>query len=303
MEDTRQRLRRELESIKREPKEQRLAWYFDMFKLPSQQQLDSEEVRDALGLTELDSREYQVQKEKEVSMPSAEKRKRILKEVVKPLLKEAGFRTKGQEWWRELTDGWLLIHLKNSQFNSPVTGCRFEFDISASSKEEIKEDITKQWIYNQFNDLSHCCFLPYAGMLSPYCEAYAYNIDGYQNYLPKDDPLENILKQVYTDFADHILPQLAGVQSISDWKRLYEERRTYLQRRELVILRFYHSVCMGSGISSLQWEQKEHALTTEEALSHLDWLETIGRYSSSPNEDWVSRMKVILRNINTEGQE
>ncbi len=307
MTDTCQGLRQELESRKKESKEQRLAWYFEMLKLPSRQQLDSREVRDALGLTELDSREYQIQREKEVSMPSPEKRKRIVREAVKPLLKEAGFRTKGQEWWKELEDGWLFIHLKSSQFNSPSTGCSFEFDISASSFEEIRGELNKQWIYNQCCDLSHCCFLPYAGMLSPYCEAYAYKIDGYQNYLPKDDPLDAILEQVHSDFADYILPQLEKVHSISQWKNLYEERQAYLQEREIIILKFYHNVCggvsMGSKTSLMEWYQKEYSLTPEEVLSHLDWLETICKYSSWPNEDRVSEVRDILQSLHTKGQE
>lgn len=307
MEDTRQRLTRELEEIKKEPKEQRLAWYFDMLKLPSGQRLGSQWVEDALGITDLDTREYQVQKEKEVSMPASEKRKRIVREIVKPLLKEAGFRTKGQDWWRELEDGWLLVHMKSSQFNGPSTGCNFQFDFSASTYEEIQGDITKQWIYHQMCDLSHCDFLPYAGMLSPYYGARDYHIDGYENYLPKDEPLERIMAQVQSDFEDFILPQLQKVHSVADWRKLYEEKQTLRQGREIMLLGFYHSVCMGASMGSktslMEWYQKEHGLTPEEVLSHLDWLETICKYSSWPNEDRVSEVKDIIQSLNTKRQE
>lgn len=51
-------------------------------------------------------------------MKAIEKRDLLVKGVLKPLLKEAGFKTKKSIWWKELEDGYLFMYMKNSQFNT-----------------------------------------------------------------------------------------------------------------------------------------------------------------------------------------
>ena len=127
-------------------------------------------------MTDTELRNYQKQKEAEVSMPPGKKRDLVIKTVVKPLLKAAGFKTKGSNWWKELEDGWLFVHMHSSMYNGSVTGCRFRFHFSVSGKDELHEKLEEQWIYNQGQDLLQADFLPYAGLLSPFHDGSMYQI-------------------------------------------------------------------------------------------------------------------------------
>ena len=138
-------------------------------------------MKSIYDMTETELWNYQKQKEKEVSMPPGKKRDLVIKAVVKPLLKEAGFRTKRTDWWKELSDGWLFVHLHNSINNCSVTGCAFRFHFSASKADDMKDELSRQWIRNQGTDLLQRDFLPCAGLLTPFHRADMYQIDGYQN--------------------------------------------------------------------------------------------------------------------------
>ena len=252
-------------------------------------------MKSIYDMTETELWNYQKQKEKEVSMPPGKKRDLVIKAVVKPLLKEAGFRTKRTDWWKELSDGWLFVHLHNSINNCSVTGCAFRFHFSASKADDMKDELARQWIRNQGTDLLQRDFLPCAGLLTPFHRADMYQIDGYQNYLPKDEPVERILEQIRSDFEDHILPPLAKIGSVADWEALRTERKSLLESRENSILRYYHTACMGVSPEILRNWQKQYSLTDEEVLSRFDWLEWIQKGSSFPDANVKAAIADSLR--------
>lgn len=273
----------ELEFIKAQPKEKRLEYYFQCL---------SEDWRPAmeeLELTGEDVRDYQRKKEQEVSMKPGDKRKLVVKNVVKKFLKEAGYRCKGNVWWRELEDGWLLFYMKTSRFNSAVTGSSFCFQISASRKDKIVDTIDKQWIYNQTNSLNHRLFLPYCGFLDPNARGLDYCIDGYRNFLPSDIPVEEIMEQVGRDLKDYLLAQLEKVHRMADWDLLYQEKQAYYSEKGIRLLRYYTSahsmVCSMENMPALLQLQKDLDLTQEDILSHFDWLSIIQRNSWHPYLD------------------
>lgn len=57
-------------------------------------------------------------------MKVQEIRDNLLKNIYKPLLKSAGYKTRGNSWWRETSDGYILIHIQSSRFTLPGE-CRF----------------------------------------------------------------------------------------------------------------------------------------------------------------------------------
>lgn len=138
-------------------------------------------MKSIYDMTEAELWNYQKQKKTEISMPPGKKRDLAIKTVVKPLLKKAGFRTKRVDWWKELSDRWLFVHLHNSINNCSVTGCAFRFHFSASKADDMKDELSRQGIYNQGTDLLQRDFLPCTGLLTPFHRADMYQIDGYQN--------------------------------------------------------------------------------------------------------------------------
>lgn len=274
----------DLNSIKARSKEERLDCYFKLLELPDNQQPPS--AKEALGLTENDVYEYQARKEKEVSMKPTQKRDLAVRQVVRPLLKAAGFKGIRTDWWKELEDCWLFIHLKNSRFNSCVTGVNFSFQISVTKKEELRGELTEQWISNQGSDLDQFSFLPYCGYFAPYRSGNMYKLDGYRNYLPQDEPVDAILAQLREDFEEYILPRLSSLRTAEDWAALQAEAREREQEKEVRLLRYYHIACLLSCAVSnrprLIAFQKEQELSPEDIVSHFDWLETIAQHSSHP---------------------
>lgn len=271
---------KELENIRKEPKETRLEYYF--------RNCGEMEAED-LNLTEEDVRHYQLTKVSKVSMPPTEKRDILVKQMLKPLLKERGFKTSGCNWWKELEDSWLFIHMKNSQWNGVATGAVFGFQISVSGKDEIRDKLSNQWMYNQQFCLEQNDFLPYWGMLTPRMNIMGYQIDGFRNYLPLDEPTDKIMEQVRGDFENHILPELEQLRTKADWEKLYQEKSDAGNAMENRLLRYYSiahtSSCSESNMSNLIDTQKRFELTPEEITSHFDWLEIIRQNSALPHLD------------------
>ena len=276
-------LEKTLRAVKAQPKEQRLEYYFRYAWLfcPEELELTRQEVRD-----------YQLLKEAAVSMKPGKKRNAVIRQVVKPLLKARGFQSVKNSWWKELEDSFLFIYLKNSCWNSMATGATFSFQISVSGKEEIRGELSEQWMHNQLHDLCQNDFLPYCGYLSPRMKSREYCIDGYRNHLPLDEPLEEITEQIRTDFEDFILPGLEGIHTVEDWNILYKEKMLARDTEDVRLLRYYSLAhmfsCSEDNIRGLIQTQREWGLTAEKIISHFDWLETIQKYSDQNFRDTKS---------------
>lgn len=271
-------------------KEERVVKYLELAAKYSR--YDTSHFQEELGVSDDDVREIQEKREKELSLKPVEKRNEVVKKVIKPLLKKHGFSVSGIDWRRSLEDdSYLMIHMLNSRFNGTAAGASFRFHISASKKEEIRGRLSNQWIYNQGQDLLHVDFLPYMGMLSPYCSGGEYKIDGYKNYLPVDTPLEEIFSQIEEDFGTYILPELDKVHCYDDFSKLWEEKRKRQDEKEIRILRYYHMAqwcareLTGRGLQELTEYRKKQGLNKEEILEHMDWLDVCAKNSDFPALD------------------
>ena len=218
-------------------------------------------------------------------MRPTEKRDIVVKQVIKPLLKKHGFTTSGMDWRRGIEDGYVIIHMMNSQFNDIYTGVSFRFHISAVKKDEIRDKLSNQWIYNQTCDLRQFAFLPYCGMLSPYYSGDMYTIDGYKNYLPSDTPVEEICGQIGVDFEKYILPELCKVQCYDDFMQLHDEKLERYKEKEMRLLRYYYAAQQSalwskdSDYERLAALKKELELSAEDISSHLEWLDVCRKNS------------------------
>lgn len=167
-------------------------------------------------------------------MTSKEKKNSVLREVVKPALKKAGYRSSGRVYYSERTGCCLALRLESSRWNSVVTGYCFRFDIMAF-EGGVTERIKKgYWL--ERDSVSESFLLPDCGYLHPYRRTMEYLIDGYKNYQPQDMDVEDIKICIGDDMNRFILPQLAEVETFADWKRKREEwnERCYTERVRLL---------------------------------------------------------------------
>lgn len=222
-------------------------------------------------------------------MKTGEKRDVIVREIIKPLLKERGFRSKKTDWWKELSDGYLFIHMKNSLFNSAATGYCFCFQFSAAPNAQISGALEKQWIANQPCCLAESAFLPYCGYLSPNRTPLGYQIDGYRDYAPTDVAVEEIASQVKNDFTEYILPEIEKVHSVSDFQHLLEDKKKRYEERDVLLCRYYSSIlmlsCSESNLPVARRTREEFGLTAEEIRGRYDWLTVITKNSAFPHSD------------------
>lgn len=283
-----------LEELKRQSKEKRLEYYFNIMAYPHRP--NSQQLLQELNLVEADYLEYQWQKSKEVSMKPVQKRDKVVKEVIKPLLKKAGFKTARYDWWKELDDSYLLIHMDNSRWNSYSTGASFGFQFSTSVRDDSAQKIADLWRYKQLSTLNQSDFLPYRGAFSPYVKFNTYQIDGFSNYLPINHPVEAILRQIKSDFEDYILPTLAEIHTLEQWECLYKEKIAGYETVENRLLRYYYLVTLTQSASELTKLKERFKLTNSDIRSHLDWLETLQKNSAFPNFDMKSLVLSFLNN-------
>ncbi|MBQ6734392.1 MAG: hypothetical protein IJR00_05735 [Lachnospiraceae bacterium] len=258
-----------------------MAFYFLQFRLPKQKALDSGFMKKELSVTEEDEMRYQQLCLERCSMSSAEKKKRIVKEVISPLLKENGFLGSAPDWYRTLSDGYLLAHLTSGMFNGPSTGNSFHIEFSVCDADVPKKELKKKWEDNLFAYISHVDLLPNRGMLSPYVQGEDYRIDGYRFYLPIDMPIDELITAIHRDFTEHILPVLCGISC----RKEYEELRVRVREKdaqdgkETGMFRIMHLAVLSramqpehTGIARLQ---QESGLPKDEILAHEDELQMI----------------------------
>ena len=285
-----------IEEIKQGTWEEKMAFYFLQFRLPKQKALDSGFVKKELSITEEDEMRYRQLCLERCSMSPAEKKKRIVKEVISPLLKENGFSGSTQDWYRALSDGYLLAHLTSGMFNGPSTGNSFHLEFSVCDADVPKKELKKKWGDNLFAYISHVDLLPDRGILSPYVQGEDYRIDGYRFYLPVDTPIEELMTAIHRDFTEHILPALCGISC----KRDYEELRARVREKDTRegMLRIMQLAALSramppehTGIAKLQ---QESGLQKDEILSHEDELRMICDHCGADTEEVRSVLEQAL---------
>lgn len=230
----------------------------------------------------------------EEMVSAKEKRKQIVRQVIKPLLKEAGFRTKGNRWKRELEDGWLLIHLINGSYGSDFE-CEFELRFGAYTREKIgNTDPDRFWIHGK--DLLQRDFLPYRGEFTPFTDPQRYYI---RNYFDRvnggyiDTPVESYIDQVREDFETYILPRLAQIKRVADWNALWQENwdKTHNDRKqiqELERIMYYTRANHRFPAEELREQQERAGLSGEDILSGLDWwLENMRKRQEKDPGVWI----------------
>lgn len=272
-------------------KEERVIRYFELASTPEYLPYDTGDLRKELDITEEDISDYRQKLESRLSYRPAEKRDIVVKQVIKPALKKCGFSTSGLDWRRETEDAVIMIHMQNSRFHDIANGASFRFHISASKKDEIREKLSDQWMYNQECELKQFDFLPYCGMLSPYYSGDMYKIDGYKNYLPTDTPVEDICRQIGEDFECHILPPLCALASYEDFQKLRADKLERYKEKEIRLLQYYHAAqanaggLSGIGYNMLAYLRKELELDAKDIESHLEWLAICRENSRFPKLD------------------
>lgn len=221
-------------------------------------------------------------------MTSKEKKSIILKEVITPAFKQAGYRTIGQTYYCVQGDCCIAVKIQSSHFNSDATGYTFWFHIHAFPKETSKETL-KEWNAWGSSDVHESLLLPDCGHLHPYRSPLGYQIDGYKNYAPQDMDVEDIKKRIGSDLHDVILPQLAEIKSLDDWKTRKEEWMERGNSQRVLLLNYFGSAQMSATVPEmaikLRDTQRRFGLSSEMIRENEALYQEIRALSAWPDDN------------------
>ena len=147
-----------------------------------------------------------------------EKQKYILKTYLKPKLKENGFLTLGNNWWKNKGEFFIVINLQNSQFNSKdkISFC-FNIGIALTDKL-IDPEKKKATYYDLATNVRE------DGYLSNSRKKHKYRADGWLGYvITKDTMVSKFVEELKIDFENEILPKIDGLRTINDCLKFYKQ--------------------------------------------------------------------------------
>ena len=251
--------------------------YYDYISIPEEIRYSHDRYMAEHGITEEDTEAYRNKLIANLSYTPFEKRDIVVKELIKPLLKEHGFKTGGNTWCRKITDSLkVVIHMEGYRFSFAASGAIFQLIISLfESKEKLKPQhgIGELSIDSRY-------FLPYYGMKSPLYNVLGYRIDGYRDYLPIDIPIDEVKEYFRTDLEKYILPELLKIESREDYEKMYakygsEKRWSDLDIRIAWFIQRVRSTFTSYRADGKDYEdlvnyKKELKLTGKEILDNLD---------------------------------
>jgi hypothetical protein len=139
-------------------------------------------------------------------MTGKEKQKEVIKDYLKPTLKDYGFKTSGQTWWKDKGEFFTLINLQNFSWNSK-DNVDFCFNIGIAIKANMK-NIDKPTVHDLTVYLREDFYLT-RRLFNKFRNKIGYTITDKTN-------LDKFIKSLRTDFEDKIIPYLDNLNSIKD---------------------------------------------------------------------------------------
>ncbi len=151
-------------------------------------------------------------------MTAKDKQNIFIKDYLKPKLKELGFKTTGNNWWKNMNEFFVVINLQNSQWNekNELSFC-FNLGIALTEKLEDKEK-KKATHFDLAVPLREDAFLRKDRL------KHKYRQDSWLGYLINEKTeIEDFIKEFKIDFEENILPKLLRMESLSDCIEFYSQ--------------------------------------------------------------------------------
>jgi hypothetical protein len=150
-------------------------------------------------------------------MTAKEKQTELIKTYLKPTLKNYGYKTAGQTWWKDMGDLFIVINLQNSQWNSKED-LSFCFNIGMALTRRLKDKNKAGYFDIAGIPLRHQVFLSENRNrdLNDGSGGLGYRINNNTN-------LDSFIIDFKRDFEDAILKVLDELKTIEDWIIFYNK--------------------------------------------------------------------------------
>lgn len=143
--------------------------------------------------------------------------KEIIKTYLKPVLKEWGYSTSGQIWWKMKGEFFIVIHLQNSQWNSAdhVSFCfNIGVGLTARLQPNKKPPVSLHDILTRMGERA---YLSEERVNHKYREGSS--LSGY--LITNQTSTEDFIRELRIDFEEEILPKLNALQTMEDCIAFY----------------------------------------------------------------------------------
>ena len=146
-------------------------------------------------------------------MTAKEKQTEFIKSYLKPTLKQFGYQTSGQTWWKDKGYFFNIINLQNYSWNSK-NSVDFRFNVGIALKATVKDGQKKKATYNDLTvHLDEGTFLP---------DRKKRRFGDNQGYSITDKTdIKEFIDSLKVDFETYILPGLEKHNSLTDCVEFY----------------------------------------------------------------------------------
>lgn len=142
----------------------------------------------------------------------------FIKSYLKPTLKQRGYLTSGQTWWKSKGDFFIVINLQNSQWNTKET-LSFCLNLGVALTATLKDPNKKKATYFDLSASSR-----EDALLTHDRKLQKYRQGGWLGYVISDDTnLTEFINEFKVDLETHILPKLESLASLKDCVDFYEQ--------------------------------------------------------------------------------
>jgi len=148
-------------------------------------------------------------------MTAKEKQTIIIKTFLKPLLKAHGYSTKGQTWWRDQGDFFIIINLQNFSFNTK-DDVYFCFNIGIALKNKMKNPENNSPGHRDLSvPLRHNAYIS-ESRVNRFRNNFGYVLSSKTN-------VDDFIEEFKIDFEKEILPTLDRLKTTADCINFYEK--------------------------------------------------------------------------------
>ncbi|NCD70584.1 DUF4304 domain-containing protein [Mucilaginibacter sp. R11] len=146
-------------------------------------------------------------------LTAKEKQNTFIKTYFKPILKQHGYLTNGQTWWKSRDELVTFINLQNFSWNTK-NDVHFCFNIAIALNPNVKNH-SKPSFFDSSIQLREKSFLTEIRKSQFHRNKTGYHI------LPST-PLEDFINEMRTDFEQHVLPTLEQLDTSSKCVTFFE---------------------------------------------------------------------------------
>lgn len=147
-------------------------------------------------------------------MTAKDKQTEFIKTYLKPTLKQNGYQTSGQTWWRNQGHFFIIINLQNYSWNDK-DNVDFCFNIGIGLTATLKDTEKKKAGYNDLSiHVRESFHLPDNRQEHKYKSNVGYS-------LKSDTDFEDFKKEMSYDFEIGILPKLNTLKTLKDCVDFY----------------------------------------------------------------------------------